>query len=135
VTLPPGTQLWSATVNDQPVVPVTDGKSNLIPLPQHADPDAVLTLALKLAATSSVPTLVTIAAPVVAAPVMLAEWKLQPDEGQRLEFHSGTLSPVGGITDNSGFAQIAQALHGWRSGEVLFSTAVMLALIGFTLFV
>ena len=28
----------------RPVVPVTDGESNLIPLPQHADPNAVLTL-------------------------------------------------------------------------------------------
>jgi hypothetical protein len=51
LTLPPGTQLWSATVNGASVVPVTDAQANLIPLPQHADPDAVLTLDLKLAAT------------------------------------------------------------------------------------
>ena len=52
VTLPEGTELWSATVNGAAVVPVMDGKSNLIPLPQHADPDAVLTIDLKLAARS-----------------------------------------------------------------------------------
>jgi hypothetical protein len=40
VTLPEGTQLWSATVNNAAVVPVSDQKSILIPLPQHADPDA-----------------------------------------------------------------------------------------------
>ena len=34
-----GTELWSATVNGKPVVPVTDGAANLIPLPQHADPE------------------------------------------------------------------------------------------------
>ncbi len=50
VTLPEGTELWSATVNDAPVVPVSDEKSILIPLPQHADPDTVLTLDLKVAA-------------------------------------------------------------------------------------
>jgi hypothetical protein len=108
ITLPEGTQLWSVTVNGSPVVPVTDGKSNLIPLPQHADPDTVLTLDLKLAARSSDARRLNITAPVVAAPVMLAEWKLEPDEGQRLDFLSGTLTLVGGATDVSGFAQLAQ---------------------------
>ena len=112
VTLPEGTELWSATVNDSSVVPVMDGKSNLIPLPQHADPDTVLTLDLKLATTSSVPTSVSIAAPVVAAPVMLAEWQLAPDEGQRLMYRSGTLAPAGGAVDATGFAQVAQLARG-----------------------
>ena len=48
VTLPAGTELWSATVNDAPVVPVSDEKSILIPLPQHADPDTVLALDLQV---------------------------------------------------------------------------------------
>jgi hypothetical protein len=134
VTLPEGTQLWSANVNDKAVVPVTDGKSNLIPLPQHADPDTVLTLDLKLAARSPDAKRVNVAAPVVAAPVMLAEWKLQPDEGQRLNFVSGTLTPIGGTTDNSGFAQIAQSLNG-RASELIFSAVVILALIAFAIFV
>src|SRR5208282_1529671 len=86
LTLREGTQLWSVAVNGAAVEPVTDGKSNLIPLPQHADPDAVLTLDLKLAARSPNAGRVSVAAPIVAAPVMLAEWKLEPDEGQRLYF-------------------------------------------------
>jgi hypothetical protein len=131
VTLPEGTQLWSATVNDAAVVPVSDQKSILIPLPQHADPDTVLTLDLKVAATSSVPTRVTIAAPVVAAPVMLAEWKLEPDEGQRLIYRHGTLTPAGGTADTSGFAQIAQAFHGGNAGEML--ALVCVALVFFVL--
>src|SRR5205823_5746665 len=44
LTLPEGTQLWSATVNGAPVVPVQDDKANLIPLPQQADPNAVLAI-------------------------------------------------------------------------------------------
>ena len=98
-----------------------DQKSIFIPLPQHADPENVLTLDLKVAATSSVPARVTIAAPIVAAPVMLAEWKLEPDEGQRLIYQSGTLTPAGGTVDTSGFAQIAQAIHGGQAGEMLAS--------------
>jgi hypothetical protein len=121
VTLPEGTELWAATVNNTAVVPVLDGKSNLIPLPQHADPDTVLTIDLKLAARSPDAKNVNVATPIVAAPVMLAEWKLQPDEGQQLQFRRGTLTPVGGTADVSGFAQIAQTLRGSNAGVFIFS--------------
>src|SRR5205814_6313968 len=67
LTLPPGTQLWSATVNGASVVPVTDANANLIPLPQGTDPNAVLTLDLKLAARSKEATRVSVAAPIVGA--------------------------------------------------------------------
>ena len=129
VTLPDGTQLWSATVNGAAVVPVMDGKSNLIPLPQHADPDTVLTIDLKLAARSPDAKRLNIAAPVVAAPVMLAEWKLLPDEGQRLVYRNGTLTPAGGSTDVSGFAQIARLAHGYGAGAALRSFGVALVLV------
>jgi len=118
LTLPEGIQLWSVAVNGAAVVPVTDGQSNLIPLPQHADPDAVLTLDLKLAARSPDARRVKVAAPIVAAPVMLAEWKLEPDEGQRLDFRNGTLIPAGKPVDASGFAQIAHLLRDGQAGEV-----------------
>ncbi len=127
LTLPDGTQLWSVAVNGAAVVPVTDGKSNLIPLPQHADPDAVLTLDLKLAARSPNPRRVSLAAPIVAAPVMLAEWKLEPDAGQRLEFRNGTLLPAGRPVDASGFAQIAQVRRDRRTGEALAPLVLALA--------
>ena len=106
VTLPEGMELWSATVNHSAVVPVMDGKSNLIPLPQHADPDTVLTIDLKLATRSPNAKRVSVSTPAVAAPVMLAEWKLEPDENQRLIYRNGTLTPAGGMVDRSGFAQI-----------------------------
>ena len=63
-----GPQLWSASVNGAPVVPVTNAKDNFIPLPQRADPNAVLQLDLKLAARSSSASRVLIPAPRTAAP-------------------------------------------------------------------
>ena len=108
--LPPGTQLWSATVNGASVVPVTDAQANLIPLPQHADPNAVLTLDLKLAGTND-PKLITVAAPIVNAPVMLAEWKLEPDTGQRLVYRHGSLTPVGGIAGHLGLRGAGADVH------------------------
>ena len=130
LALPPGTQLWSASVNGASVVPVTDAQANLIPLPQRADPNAVLTLDLKLAGTND-PKLITVAAPVLSVPVMLAEWKLEPDTGQRLVYRRGSLMPVGGMLDVSGFAGLARMFTGDKCGEALvalFAALVLLAL-------
>jgi hypothetical protein len=130
LTLPPGTQLWSATVNGASVVPVTDAQANLIPLPQHADPNAVLTLDLKLAGTND-RKVITLAAPVVNAPVMLAEWKLEPDTGQRLVYRRGSLTPAGGRPDISGFAELARMFRGNEGSRALtslFAALVLMAL-------
>ena len=112
VTLPDQTDLWSASVNDKPVVPVRDGDSQLIPLPRHADPNLVLRIDLKLAAKAQDARRVTVSTPRVAAPVMLAEWQLQPDAGQRLQFLHGTLAPVDETPNASGFAQLTQMAAG-----------------------
>ena len=112
-----------------------DGKSNLIPLPQHANPDTVLTIDLKLAARSPDAKRLNIAAPVVAAPVMLAEWQLLPDEGQRLIYRTGTLAPAGGTVDVTGFAQIAQLSQGRQSLAAITSLLVALGFVALAIFV
>src|SRR5262249_43696726 len=131
LTLPEGTRLWSAAVNGAPVVPVTDGDATLVPLPQRADPSAVLTIDLKLAGRSKDPARVSVAAPRVSAPVMLAEWKLEPDTGQRLVYREGSLTPLGGIADVSGFAQLAKLFTGGdrvRATTSLLAALLLLAL-------
>jgi hypothetical protein len=116
LTIPDGAQLWSATINGAAVVPVQDGKASLIPLPQSSDPNAVLELDLKLASQSPDPKRVRVAAPTADAPVMLAEWKLEPDTGRRLVYEAGSVMPVGGAPDVSGFAQLARLFAGEKSG-------------------
>jgi hypothetical protein len=117
LTLPAGAQLWSAMVNGVAVVPVVDKDANLIPLPQGANPDAVMEIQLKLAQTNDA-TRVSVAAPIIPnAPVMLAEWKLQPDTGRRLVYRSGTLTPVGGVPDISGFAQLQRLFSSQEAGR------------------
>jgi hypothetical protein len=108
LALPPGTQLWSASVNGVPVVPVLDGEADLIPLPQHVGPDAVLVIDLKLAAKTKVPERVRVSAPAVNAPVLLAEWRVEPDAGRRLVYRGGSLTPAGGVGDISGFSALAR---------------------------
>ena len=130
LTLPAGVELWSATVNGASVVPVTDAKSNLIPLPQRVDPNSVLTLDLKLASRSKDPQRVPVAAPIVNAPVLLAEWKLDPDTGQRLVYRRGSLTPAGGVTDVSGFAGLARMLTLGDGGAITVLLLAALVLLG-----
>jgi hypothetical protein len=134
LTLPIGTQLWSATVNGAAVVPVIDKNANLIPLPHDANPDAVLEVQLKLAQTNDA-TRVTVAAPIVAAPVMLAEWKLEPDTGRRLIYRSGSLTPVGGVADISGFAGWARIFSSQEAGQAWTLICAAFLLLGAALVV
>lgn len=126
LNLPAGTTLWSATVNGVTVVPVKDGDANLIPLPQKADPNTVQRLDLKLASKSANAARVLAAAPIVAAPVMLAEWRLEPDTGRRLTYRRGSLAPAAGVPDISGFAGLARVFR--NNGESVFPLVFALAL-------
>lgn len=120
VTIPDGSELWSATINGASVVPVQDGAASLIPLPQSADPNAVLDVKLKIASQSSDAGNVRIAAPIPDAPVLLALWKVEPDAGQRLVYQSGTVRPESaGVPDVSGFGQIARMFTGENCSQAI----------------
>jgi hypothetical protein len=128
LTIPDGSQLWSATINGTSAVPVQDGKSSLIPLPQSSDPNAVLELDLKLASQSADPRLIQIAAPTSDAPVMLADWKIEPDTGRRLVFEKGSIRPADGSPDTSGFAQLARLFSSGNAQQTLSWLCAVLAL-------
>lgn len=130
ITLPPDTKLWSATVNGTLAVPVIDGSDHLIPLPANAAPDTPLELELKLAARSSNASRLSIKTPALAAPVLLAEWKLAPDEQQRLEFLKGTFPPVNRQTDVSGFAGLIRLFSGRGAGQAAILLLMGVALVG-----
>ncbi len=131
LVLPEGLRLWSVTVNGAAVVPVTDDRANLIPLPQHADPNALNDLQIKLAAKASNPNRLTVAAPVLSAPILLAEWKLEPDTGKRLIYRGGTLTPAGVVPDVSGYAGLFRLLKGgnWLETVPAAGAAFVLLLI------
>src|SRR5688572_17912499 len=119
--LPQGTTLWAATVNGTNVTPVMDGDAHLIRLPQRADPNTALTLEFKLASRASNRERMRVAAPIVAAPVLLAEWKVDPDTRQRLVYKGGSLMPAHGSADASGFAQLANVFQGRGAWEWLLT--------------
>jgi len=115
IALPAGLKLWTVTVNGKEVTPVSDSRGHLIPLPQKADPNALITVDVKLAGRSPDRTRITVAAPIVAAPLMLAEWKLLPEARQRLVYRSGSLTPASGYQDTSGFAGLMRLFQGERA--------------------
>lgn len=129
LVLPPGVQLWAVSVNGVPVVPVTNATENLIPLPQRADANAVLQVELKLAGRSASPSRVSMQTPRTTAPILLTEWNVSPDPGQRLVFREGSLRPVRGDGDNSGFAQLGTLISSARGGEALLSFAGVFLLV------
>ena len=122
--------MWSAAINGEPVVPVTDGAASLVPLPQSGDPNAVQELDLTLAAQTgdSNPEIVTVAAPISAAPVMLAEWRMAPDPGRRLVYQNGSLKPADAAVDVSGFAQLSRLWQGPDANEARTFFFAVLAL-------
>jgi hypothetical protein len=115
--LPAEAKLWSAAINDAPVVPVLDRDTYLVPLPTTADPNTVLRLDLKMATHSKDPVQVVLGTPALDAPVMLSEWTIEPDNGQRLGYRSGTLLPSNNASERSGFAQLARTLIGKTGGQ------------------
>ena len=129
VTAPEGMQLWAVAVNGAAVVPVTDNGANLIPLPQHTDPNTVNEVTLKLAATNSAANRVTVTAPKVTAPILLTEWRVLPDTGRRLVYTGGTLKPSHATTDDSGFASLEQLIRNADLIPVLFPLGNALGLL------
>ncbi len=130
LTLPAGVELWSSMVNGARVVPVADGKDTLVPLPQHSDPDAVITLAIKIAAKSPDARSVQLQLPVAAAPILQTDWRVDPEANHQLIFRQGSVRPAIGGVEWTGYEWLHQLLTGKGSSEsvlVLVLAAVLLA--------
>jgi hypothetical protein len=127
--LPAGAALWSVMVNSNAVVPVQDDRANLIPLPQHSDPNTLNEVIVKLAATAARPRRLTLETPAVAAPVLLADWRLIPDNDRRLDFRGGTLTPTAPAAAPTGFTALTQLLSGPRSMQARIA---LFAALGFS---
>ncbi len=134
LVLPADTTLWAVLVNSNAVVPVRDGPTNLIRLPQHSDPNTLNEVVLKLAATNANPRRLTVATPVLAAPVLLADWQLQAERDRRLILRTGTLPPVRADAPLTGFAALGRVFTGPDRGEAAGRLGAGLALIGLAAF-
>lgn len=89
----PGQVLWSAEVAGEKVVPVKDANDELIPLPLDSGSDKSVEVKLVLASAASDASRLRVDLPRISAPVLLTEWNLTPDSGQRLDFVDGVSMP------------------------------------------
>ncbi|MBL9171127.1 MAG: phage tail tape measure protein [Verrucomicrobiales bacterium] len=108
LTVPAGMQLWSVTINGNQVVPVQDGAASVLPMPQQADPNAVNDIRIKIAARSASPRNLTLSLPALSAPVLLEEWRLEPESGRRLVYRSGSIAPADRPASTGGASGLAR---------------------------
>ncbi|MBL9128420.1 MAG: hypothetical protein JNL97_12270, partial [Verrucomicrobiales bacterium] len=125
--LPENSELWSVTVDGATVVPVKDASGNLSPLPNRPDPNVLTELRVKVASRAPNAKRLTVAAPVVAAPVLLAEWRIEPATGRRLVYQGGTLTPAVGEPDPSGFAGLARLLRSHSASDLVRYALILVA--------
>jgi hypothetical protein len=130
LVVPAELRLWSASVDGESAVPVSEGEATLIPLAGRQDPDSVQEIELKLAGRSPDPALLSIATPRIHAPVLLTEWTLNPDAGHRLVYQPGTLTPVDGPAKVSGFDGLRRFFSGPRGWDRLARTVFSAMLLG-----
>jgi hypothetical protein len=117
LVMPEGASLWSVSVNGKKVVPVTDQLATLVPLPQDTAPNTVIPLDLKVAAKSKNATQVRVVLPKVEASILLADWRIEPDDGYRIEFERGQVAPFRQPADISGFAWVQRLVQGQTRGQ------------------
>ncbi|NQW99450.1 hypothetical protein HQ447_02235, partial [bacterium] len=107
-TFPPGAALWEAKVNGEAVNARADGGETLVPLPSQLDPNQAVEVTVRYGARSAKASQVRLAAPKLAAPVVIGEWTVTGDEGRQLVPHGGTAQLVRPILAESGWEWLAR---------------------------
>ncbi|MEE2947718.1 MAG: hypothetical protein VX392_05325 [Verrucomicrobiota bacterium] len=101
-------ELWETKVGGRRVIPITQGKRILIPLPKGQNPNDPIEVSLKFAPKVSEDDEVWVTLPKVGSPLLLANWNVTPDSDYRLEFVAGSVKPMDERRDLSGFALLKQ---------------------------
>jgi len=120
--LPENSSLWTAKVDGKKVTPISSATATLIPLPQNADPNTIVSIDLKLATAGiakagagkngNQPIDLHVAAPSLEAPVLLTDWQFKAEEGFRLDFLSGGITPINARPNNDGFTWLHKLVNG-----------------------
>ena len=125
-TLPEGAALWEAKVNGEAVNARADGGETLVPLPSQTDPNKAVEVALRYGGRAGNPRHPHLAAPRLAAPVVIGEWTVTGDQGRQLVPRGGTAELVRPVLAESGWEWLAR--HSWMVGGLLMLGIVVLAL-------
>lgn len=101
--LPEGSKLWEARVNGEAVNARSDMGDILVPLVSEIDPNQSLEIAIRYGAKAAKASQPLVAAPQFEVPVVIGEWLVEGDEGQRLSPKGGTANLVAPVEMQSGW--------------------------------
>ncbi len=121
LTLPDSASLWDAKVDGDSVNARADGKETLIPLSNQTDPNRAVEVTLRYGGRSDSATHPHLAAPRLAAPVVIGEWTVTGDEGRQLVPRGGSAELVRPALAESGWEWISR-----HSARVAMVVAVRL---------
>ena len=124
VTLPAAAKLWEAKVNGESVNARSDGGETLVPLPSQIDPNQAVEVTLRYGARSENPRRPRLAAPILAAPVVIGEWTVTGDEGRQLVPRGGSAELVRPGLAESGWEWLASHAGGVFALLVLGAAAL-----------
>ncbi len=97
MTLPEGATLWETTIDGKPVNTRRDGDALLVPLPPAEATGRGVNVRARFGARADQPQRPVLAAPLLDAPVVFADWRVSGDEKRRLiprDSRAGLVSPV-----------------------------------------
>ncbi len=105
--LPGEASLWDAKVDGEAVNARVDGGETLIPLASQTDPNRAVEVTLRYGGRSVSATQPRLAAPRLAAPVVIGEWMVTGDEGRQLVPRGGSAELVKPALAESGWEWLA----------------------------
>ena len=112
--MPGDASLWEAKVDGEAVNARADGGETLIPLSSQTDPNRAVEVTLRYGGRSVSAANPRLAAPKLAAPVVIGEWTVTGDEGRQLVPRGGTAELVKPVLAESGWEWLAR-----HSGNVV----------------
>lgn len=133
LTLPPDSELWSARVDGQKVIPIAANNASWIPLRSEADAGRLRLVEIRTASPSRAASPVQVALPQLTVPMLYSKWRLEAAPRQKLRYLEGSLLSEQFGGRSNGFRQILQLFSGrgpWPPKALvqLAGAAVLLAL-------
>ena len=133
LTLPPGSELWSAHVDGQKVIPIAANNASWIPLRPETDAGRLRLVEIRMASSSLTASPIQIALPQLTVPMLYSKWRLEAAPRQKLRYLEGSLLSEQFEGQSNGFHQLRQLFSGrgpWPSNALvqLIGAAALLAL-------
>lgn len=113
LTLPPGSDLWSARVDGQRVIPIAAENASWIPLRPKADAGRLRLVEIRMGQPSSLASSpVQVALPQLTVPMLYSKWRLEAAPHQKLRYLEGSLLPQQFEGESNGLRQLRQLFSG-----------------------